>query len=136
MAGKEVSHVFAINLRRFMESNNMTGKELAARLGVAESSVSNWLHEINVPRTGVLQKLTQIFDCSPADLLTAQEDIFKKPFDFNLHGENKKSPASEEAELSEVKKKIIARLNQMSDEQVKHVSELLDVLDPLFKDEQ
>ena len=76
MSETEVCHVFAINLRRYMTIHNMNGRELAKQLGVGESSVSNWLHEINVPRTGVLQKLTEIFDCNPSDLL---EDKTKSP---------------------------------------------------------
>lgn len=73
MSEKEVSRIFADNLRHFMDQHDIKQNELAKRLGVSESSVSNWLNRINVPRTGVLQKLTEIFDCKPSDLLYDQK---------------------------------------------------------------
>ena len=81
MSEKEVSRIFANNLRGLMSIHNINQKELAQKLGASESSVSNWLNGINVPRTGVLQKLTEIFDCRVSDLLISKE----------------KSPSSEEA---------------------------------------
>jgi len=55
-----------------MAQYHINQKELAARLNASESSVSNWLNEINVPRTGVLRKLTDIFNCKVSDLLESK----------------------------------------------------------------
>lgn len=50
---------------------------------------------------------------------------------YLLGQSEEKSPSTDE--LSEVKKKILDRLNRMSDQEVQKVIELLDVLDPMFK---
>lgn len=104
MSEQEVSRVFAINLRHYMTSNHINQKELAAKLGVSESSVSNWLHTINVPRTGVLQKLTEIFGCKPSDLLTD-------------HGGQKTSPPSEEDELDQITRDTLSLLKTCTDDE-------------------
>ena len=70
MTDQEISRVFSSNLRRLMARDGINQRELAKRVGASESSVSYWMNGVNVPRTGILQKLTEIFNCRPSDLLT------------------------------------------------------------------
>ena len=99
MSDKEVSRIFSGNLRRFMAKNHINQKELANRLGVSESSVSNWLHETNTPRTGMLNKLANIFECEPSDLLA--DVCAQAPASYHDNNIRMIARAAERADLSE-----------------------------------
>lgn len=65
----EAAKAFAYNLIRLMKRDSITQKELAERVGAGVGTVNNWVHGVNVPRTGMVNKLTRIFNCNPSDLL-------------------------------------------------------------------
>lgn len=47
-------------------------KQVAAMLGVTNSAVHNWESGKNYPRIATLKTLTQIYNCSIADLLEGE----------------------------------------------------------------
>ncbi len=103
-ADPKVLHTFAMNLKRYMARDGINQNELAARTGASIGSVSNWLHEINEPRSGMLYKLTEIFDCKPSDLLADYE-------------EQKTSPPSEEDELDQITRDTLSLLKTCTDDE-------------------
>lgn len=50
---------FRDTLRGALENQDMTGRELANRVGVAPSTVSRWLHGSEYPRERILAKLAK-----------------------------------------------------------------------------
>jgi len=99
---QEIRHTFSVNLKRYMDRAGINQNELAARTGASIGSVSNWLHEINEPRAGMLYKLTEIFDCKPSDLLT----------DAAARNNKKESPPSEESGPSAEAREIAAMFDR------------------------
>ena len=107
-------------------SKGMTQAELAEKLGVKVPAIHKYEAGIVVNlKRSTIEKLSIIFDVDPLYLLGLEDQQPDSSEKLTWNGE-----------LSDIKRVFIERLDQMTDEEVKKVIELLDVLDPLFKDEQ
>lgn len=69
MTEKNFNLVFPKNLKRYLELNNMTQKELANKLGVGTSSVSSWVTGQKFPRMSKVDAMCKIFNCNRSDLM-------------------------------------------------------------------
>lgn len=58
------------NIKRFRELANMTQSDLAQRLDVARSTVTQWENGWSSPRMGMVQKLAGVFNVSTADVVS------------------------------------------------------------------
>ena len=56
-------------IRKYREENNMTQKQLAERIGVSNSRVSNWEQGLNRPDADILAAVCVALDVSPSLLL-------------------------------------------------------------------
>lgn len=61
--------IFARNLKSLMAANDENANELAERLGVSNSAVSEWRRGRKMPRSGGLQKLADHYHVNVTDLL-------------------------------------------------------------------
>ena len=77
--------VFIFRLRKLLEQNNITQKELSLRIGVRDVTVSRYFSGQRIPRTDVIVSIANYFKVS-TDYLLGISDI-KNPSDENL--ENK-----------------------------------------------
>lgn len=57
------------NIKRLRESSNMTQSELADRLGVARSTVTQWENGWSSPRMGMVQKLAGVFKVTTGEIV-------------------------------------------------------------------
>ncbi|MDE1467024.1 helix-turn-helix domain-containing protein [Aurantiacibacter sp. D1-12] len=65
----------AITLDRVLEQRGMTGKELAARIGISETQLSLFRSgKVRGMRFATLSKMCFVLDCSPGDLLDYEAD--------------------------------------------------------------
>ncbi len=69
MSENEFNQIFAANLRRFLNSNDMSQVELAKRLGVGTTSVYNWCNGVKTPRMDKVDAMCKIFSCRRSDLI-------------------------------------------------------------------
>lgn len=56
-------------IRQYRESRGMSQKELASKIGVSNSRVSNWEKGINRPDADILAELCRALQVSPSALL-------------------------------------------------------------------
>lgn len=70
MDEKTFNSIFARNLRRYLDENQMTQIELAKKLNVGTTSVYNWCGGIKIPRMDKIDKMCEIFGCKRSDLIT------------------------------------------------------------------
>ena len=56
-------------IKKYRESCGISQKELAKRIGVSNSRISNWEQGINRPDADVIAKLCQALNVSPSELL-------------------------------------------------------------------
>lgn len=59
-------------IRKYREELGISQKELAQRLGVSNSRVSNWEQGINRPDANVLADICRTLNVSPSDLLNVR----------------------------------------------------------------
>lgn len=81
MSEKEFNLIFSQRLRYFMEMNNLTQTELAKKLDVSSTSVSNWYNGTKSPRMDKIDAMCEIFGCLRSDLM--QEPDEKSPYYLN-----------------------------------------------------
>ena len=68
-------------IRKYRESRKISQKELAAKLDVTNSVISNWEQGLNRPDADMLAKLCNALEVSPSELLNvhlATDDLTEK----------------------------------------------------------
>lgn len=69
MTESDFNKVFSKNLRLYLDKNNMTQLDLAKRLNVGTTSVSNWCNGLKSPRMDKVDAMCKLFNCSRTDLM-------------------------------------------------------------------
>lgn len=69
MSGAEFLLVFSKNLKFYLERYEMSQADLAKRLGVSTTSVSNWVQGLKAPRMDKVDTMCDLFNCSRSDLM-------------------------------------------------------------------
>lgn len=59
-------------IRKYREENNLSQKQLAEKIGVSNSQVSNWEQGLNRPDADILAAICVALDVSPSLLLGIQ----------------------------------------------------------------
>lgn len=59
-------------IRKYREENNLSQKQLAEKIGVSNSRVSNWEQGLNRPDADILAAICVALDVSPSLLLRIQ----------------------------------------------------------------
>jgi transcriptional regulator with XRE-family HTH domain len=72
--------VIAKNIRQLREESGLTQEELALRLGLVPSAISNWERGANSPDIVQLFMLCEIFGTTPLVLYGMDEDKFRKAY--------------------------------------------------------
>ena len=106
--------VFIFRLRKLLEQNNITQKELSLRIGVRDVTVSRYFSGQRIPRTDVIVSIANYFKVS-TDYLLGISDI-KNPSDENLENKYEEdielwlSKADGYKELSQEDREIISSI--------------------------
>lgn len=72
MSDQDYMNVFATNLKRYLNENNMSYADLAKRLGVSAQSVSYWANGQKAPRMDKVDMMCEIFHCRRSNLMEAK----------------------------------------------------------------
>lgn len=67
------------NIRRYREALGLTQNELAQKLNIARSTVTQWENGWSNPRMGMVQKLAGVFGVSTSDIVAEDADIHTLP---------------------------------------------------------
>ena len=76
---EEKRHIFAENLRKYMDLNQESQHDLSKSLGYSQATVSLWLSGGRTPSLGTIDKLCRHYGISRSDLLEddlAEEDPY------------------------------------------------------------
>lgn len=65
---------FGTNLKKIRQENNLTQEELAKKINTSRSNIANYENDKNMPSIDILEKLSEIFNCS-IDYLLGKSDI-------------------------------------------------------------
>lgn len=65
---------FGNNLKKIRQDNSLTQEELAKKINTSRSNIANYENDKNMPSIDILEKLSEIFNCS-IDYLLGKSDI-------------------------------------------------------------
>ena len=102
--------IFSANLKRKMEEEGKTRRDICDALGFSYFTVTDWVNGKKMPRMDKVEKLAKYFDCLISDLI-----------------ETKKQPT--ESELSIKKKEFIRKVEGMSDAQIERLEQILALVE-------
>jgi len=80
MSEREYNEIFAENLKRYLDLNDMSQTDLARRLGVSAQSVTNWCAGKKSPRMDKVDAMCKIFGCNRSDLMEVQTSGHQKVY--------------------------------------------------------
>lgn len=104
-------NIFSINLKRYMQENNKSRREVCEALGVSYYTFSDWVNGKKYPRMDKVEMLANYFGVLKSDLI-----------------ENKqKQPA--QSELSYKKREFIKRVENMTDSQLERLEQILALVE-------
>ncbi len=66
--------VFGDNFKKLRQEAKLSQKEVADKLGIYQSNVSDWENDVSRPEYERLIQLTKLYGCSLAELLGVEED--------------------------------------------------------------
>lgn len=103
-------------LKKLRQDNNLTQEELAKKINTSRSNIANYENDKNMPSVDILEKISQVFNCS-IDYLLGKSDI-KKPdidaqeFQFAYHSEMNGLTPEEVADALRFYKEMKKKLNK------------------------
>ncbi|PEE37483.1 LexA family protein [Bacillus cereus] len=62
------------NIKKFLKKNNMTQSDLASRIGIARSTLSDYMNYRAKPSSGVLEKMAAVFGVTKSDIDTTYKN--------------------------------------------------------------
>ena len=65
---------FGTNLKKIRQDNDLTQEELAKKINTSRSNIANYENDKNMPSIDILEKLSEILNCS-IDFLLGKSDI-------------------------------------------------------------
>ena len=66
--------VFGDNFKKLRQEAKLSQKQVADKLGIYQSNVSDWENDVSRPEYEKLIQLTKLYDCSIAELLGVEEN--------------------------------------------------------------
>lgn len=104
-------NIFSINLKRYMQENDKTRKEVCEALGISYYTFSDWVNGKKYPRMDKVEMLANYFGILKSDLI---EDKQKQPA---------------QGELSYKKREFIKRVEGMSEAQLERLEQILALVE-------
>ena len=74
MSEADFKKIFSNRLNYYLDEYDMTQLELAKKLGVGATSVSNWCRGLKTPRIDKVDAMCGIFNCKRSDLMEEKSD--------------------------------------------------------------
>ena len=65
---------FGENFKKLRQEANLSQKEVAEKLGIYQSNVSDWENDVSRPEYEKLIQLAKLYSCSILELLGVEED--------------------------------------------------------------
>ena len=108
----EHKEVFAKNLKKYMELNGKSRREVCAALGYSYFTFSDWVNGKKMPRMDKVEQLANYFGILKSDLI-----------------EDKKETAPENGSgLSEAKKQLLALAENCSEEEAEKLLQVMQLI--------
>ena len=104
-------NIFSVNLKKYMQENGKSRREVSEALGVSYYTFSDWVNGKKYPRMDKVEKLANYFGILKSDLI---EDKQKQPA---------------QGELSYKKREFIKKVEGMTDAQLERLEQILALVE-------
>lgn len=74
MNDRQRNIIIATNIRKYIKENNITQKKLAEEIGIAPSTMSDYMNLRSNPSHGVIQKIADYFQIKKSDIDTTYKE--------------------------------------------------------------
>lgn len=81
---EEQKRVIVSNIKKLLKKNNMTQSDLAEKIEIAKSTMSDYMNYRAKPSSGVLEKIAGVFGVSKADIDTTYKNTYADILDDKL----------------------------------------------------
>lgn len=71
---KERNRIIASNIKKYLELNSMTQKELAEKIGISPSTISDYMNLRSNPSHGVIQRIADYFNIPKSEIDTTYKN--------------------------------------------------------------
>lgn len=117
-------NIFAENLKRYMEINKKTRRDVSEALGISYYTVTDWVKGKKYPRMDKVEKLAQYFGILKSDLIEEKTAEHKEMQQKNSTLADITVRMRTDNEFMSV----VEGVNQLNAEQLASVKHLIDVL--------
>ena len=69
-----LKHIFCLNLKKYSKAKNITISQMAKKLNLSISTVSDWYNEVNFPRFYNLNLIANVLEI-PVEYLLKEKEI-------------------------------------------------------------
>lgn len=89
MGSKEFNEIFASRLKYYLDKYDMSQADLARKLNVGTTTVSNWYTALKTPRMDKVDAMCELFHCKRRDLmeLPSEDEQFSKAIRIPVFGD-------------------------------------------------
>jgi transcriptional regulator with XRE-family HTH domain len=87
MSMESLKQTIAQNIRDFRSAKNISAAEMGRKLGVSQSTVSDWETGKKMPRAEVIEKIADYFGIMRTEILTSRDERVrqaKKPAEYEV----------------------------------------------------
>lgn len=74
MSSTNRNEIIAANIKKYIKENNITQKELANKIGISPSTMSDYMNFRSNPSHGVIQKIADYFGVLKSDIDTTYKE--------------------------------------------------------------
>jgi repressor LexA len=126
--------VIARNIKKLLNQHGMTQTELAEKVGIAKSTISDYMNFRAKPSAGVLEKIARVFDVSKADIDTTYKNAYAEIVDDKLQLVNETNELTNQYLSNQSKKNnMIPILGKIAAGQpLEAIEDIVDYIHPTY----
>ncbi|WEG74384.1 LexA family transcriptional regulator [Vagococcus intermedius] len=75
MESKTQNKIIADNIKKYLKQNKMSQKDLASKVNISPSTMSDYMNLRSKPSHGVIQRISEVFGVNKSDIDTTYKDV-------------------------------------------------------------
>ncbi|MEW9578109.1 S24 family peptidase [Bacillus toyonensis] len=119
------------NIKKFLKENDMTQSDLANKIGIARSTLSDYMNYRAKPSSGVLEKMATVFGVTKADIDTTYKNAKVELVNGELKLINANEPNLEKKDVNKREISVIGKI--AAGTPIEAVQDVVDKITPPYQ---
>ncbi|OOR12020.1 DNA-binding protein [Bacillus cereus] len=119
------------NIKKFLKENDMTQSDLANKIGIARSTLSDYMNYRAKPSSGVLEKMATVFGVTKADIDTTYKNAKVELVNGELKLINVNEPVLEKQDIKKREIPVIGKI--AAGTPIEAVQDVVDRINPPYQ---